>query len=127
MDYTIVKIIHQSAAALSISGFVARGLGAFAGAAWVRGRAARTLPHVVDSVLLLSAIAMLAMLGLNPLSAPWLMAKIGALVLSIALGMLALRASASQPLRVAAWIGAVATFGYIVSVAITKNPRGFFG
>jgi len=27
----------------------------------------------------------------------------------------------------AAWLTALAIFGYIVSVAITKNPAGYFG
>ncbi len=127
MDYAVVKTIHQAAVVLSIAGFVARGLGALAGAAWVRGRIAKTLPHAVDSVLLLSAVALAAMLGLRPLSSPWLMAKIGGLVLYIGLGVLALRPAAALPVRVAALAAAIATFGWIVSVAITRNPAGFFG
>ena len=127
MDYAIVKTIHQTAVAFSIVGFVARGVGVFAGAAWVRGRMAETLPHVVDTLLLLSAITLVVMLGLNPLSAPWLMAKIGGLVLYIALGMLALRPALALSLRAAAWVGAIATFAWIASVAISKNPAGFFG
>ena len=127
MDYAVVKTIHQTAVALSIVGFVARGVGVFAGAAWVRGRMAKTLPHVVDTLLLLSAITLVVMLGLNPLSAPWLMAKIGGLVLYIALGMLALRPALALSLRAAAWVGAIATFAWIASVAISKNPAGFFG
>jgi uncharacterized membrane protein SirB2 len=126
MDYAVVRTIHQTAVALSIGGFVARGLGTLARAAWVRGRMAKTLPHVVDTVLLLSAITLVAMLGLNPLSAPWLMAKIGGLVLYIGLGMLALRPGLPQPVRATAWTAAIATFGWIVSVAMTKNPAGFF-
>ena len=91
MDYAALKLLHQGAVALSITGFVARGLGSFAGAAWVRGRAARTLPHVVDTVLLLSALALAWMLRLTPGAAPWLAAKIVGLLLYIGLGMLALR------------------------------------
>ena len=126
MDYIAIKAIHQTAVALSFTGFFARGLGAIAGAAWVRSRAAKTLPHVVDSVLLLSALALVWRLGLDPLSAPWLMAKIGGLVVYIGLGMVALRPGCAAPVRMAAWLAALATFGYIVSVAITKNPAGVF-
>ena len=52
MDYATLRLVHQAAVMLSISGFIARGLAALAGAAWVRGRVARTLPHVIDTVLL---------------------------------------------------------------------------
>ena len=86
MDYVFVKTVHQGAVALSISGFFIRGLAALAGAGWVRGRAARTLPHIVDTVLLLSAVALAWMLRLSPLATPWLMAKIVGLLVYIALG-----------------------------------------
>lgn len=127
MDYFTVKTIHQTSVALSFVGFAARGAGALAGATWVRSRLAKTLPHVIDSVLLLSAIALAWQLQANPASTPWLLAKVVGLLVYIALGVVALRAGVSRPLRAVAWVGALITFGYIVSVAISKNPAGFFG
>lgn len=125
MDYLTLKTIHYSAVALSISGFLVRGLASLSGASWVRGRAARSLPHVVDTVLLLSAFGLAWMLSVNPLSIPWLLAKIIGLLVYIGLGMVALRPAFPKPLRAAAWLAALVTVGYIVSVAITKNPAGF--
>ncbi len=125
MDYLAVKTIHQAAVALSFGGFFVRGLAALLGARWVRRRAARTLPHVVDSVLLVSAIALAWSLRLDPTSTPWLAAKIIGLLVYIALGVVALRPGRSVGLRAAAWVTALVTFGYIVSVAMTKNPAGF--
>ncbi len=127
MDYTTLKTIHMTAAALSFAGFFARGIGALNGAAWVRSRAARSWPHAVDSVLLLSALGLAWMLRINPTAAPWLLAKIVALLVYIALGVLALRPGRPLALRAIAWVAALATFGYIVSVAITKRPAGFMG
>ena len=124
MDYLFVKSIHHGAVALSLAGFMTRGLASFMGARWVRGRAARSLPHVVDTVLLASAIALAWMLGLNPLSTPWLMAKIIGLLVYIGLGMVALRPTFSFKLRFAAWLAALAVFAYIVSVAVSKNVLG---
>jgi len=37
----------------------------------------------------------------------------------------ALRFGRTKGVRAAAWVLALLTFGYIVSVAITKDPRGF--
>ena len=124
MDHAAWKLLHQSAAALSISGFVARGLGSFAQAAWVRHRFARTAPHVVDTLLLLSALVMAWTLRATPSNAPWLVAKIAGLLLYIGLGMLALRPGRPLALRIAAWVAALAVFGWIVSVALTKQPLG---
>jgi len=125
MDYFLVKTVHQCAVALSFAGFFARGLGSLGGAQWVQGRAAKTLPHVVDSVLLLSALTLAWMLRLNPVDAPWLMAKIIGLLTYIGLGMVALKPTRPAGVRTAAWIAALATFGWIVSVALTKSPLGF--
>ncbi len=125
MDYATVKLVHQTAVTLSISGFFVRGAASLAGAAWVRGRTARTLPHVVDSVLLLSALVMAGMLRLTPDRAPWLLAKIIGLVVYVVLGVVALRPGRPPAVRATAWLAALAVAAWIVSVAITKSPLGF--
>ena len=125
MDYATVKLVHQAAVTLSIAGFFVRGAASFAGATWVRGRAARTLPHVVDSVLLLSALALAWMLRLTPGNAPWLLAKILGLVAYVALGVVALRPGRPRAVRATAFLGALLVVAWIVSVAITKRPLGF--
>lgn len=124
MDYASLKLIHQSAVTLSIAGFVARGAAALSGSAWVRSRAARTLPHLVDTVLLASAIALARMLRLNPLETPWLAAKIVGLLAYIGLGMVALKPTRPRPARLLAWIAALLCFAQIVAIAITKQPLG---
>lgn len=124
MDYFTVKLVHQSAVALSITGFFMRGAASLAGAQWVSGRAARTLPHLVDSVLLASALTLAWMLRLTPIEAPWLLAKIIGLLVYIGLGVVALKPGRPTALRAAAWLAALAVVGWIVSVAVTKNPFG---
>jgi uncharacterized membrane protein SirB2 len=126
MDYATLKLIHQAAVALSLAGFCARGAASLAGATWVASRPARTLPHIVDTVLLASAIGLAWMLQLNPLQAPWLLAKIVGLFIYIGLGMVALRPALPTRVRLVAWLGALGTVAWIVSVAITKQPAGLF-
>jgi uncharacterized membrane protein SirB2 len=124
MDYPLVKSIHLGAVALSGAGFFARGAASLAGAAWVRGRMARILPHVIDTVLLLSAVTLAWVMRLSPASTPWLAAKIAGLLVYIGLGVLALRPERPPAVRGAAFLGALATFAWIVSVAVTKQPLG---
>jgi uncharacterized membrane protein SirB2 len=124
--YLVVRTVHQSAVALSIAGFVVRGLLSLAGSRLAATPVAKTLPHLVDTVLLVSALALAWMLRLDPIQAPWLQAKIAGLVLYIALGSVALGRGGSRKLRAAAWIGALATVAWIASVAITKSPFGAF-
>lgn len=125
MDYVALKILHQSAVTLSVAGFFVRGIGSLRGAAWIRGRLAKTLPHVVDTVLLLSALTLAWSLRLTPGAAPWLTAKIIGLLVYIGLGMIALRQGRPVRQRALAWVAALLTFAWIVSVAISKNPVGF--
>jgi len=126
MNYLLLKTVHQTAVVLSIAGFFARGVGALNGARWVQGRVAKTLPHLIDTVLLASAVALAWMASLSPLTTPWLMAKIGGLVVYVALGSLALRPALPHAWRRAAWLAALGTVAYIVSVAVLKSPLGFF-
>ena len=126
MDYAVLKLVHQTAVALSISGFVARGVAALMDARWVRGRAARTLPHGVDTVLLASALGLAWELRLNPITTPWLLAKIVGLLLYIALGVVALRPGLPRAVRTVVLLAAVLCFAQIVAMALTKSPAGLW-
>lgn len=125
MEYLAIKHIHMGAVALSALGFSARGLASLTGAAWVQSRPAKVVPHVVDTVLLLSAIALAVTLPLNPANTPWLLAKVIGLVLYIGLGVVALKAHLSKPVRASAWVAALLVLGWMASVAVSKNPAGF--
>jgi uncharacterized membrane protein SirB2 len=120
-----LKLIHVSCAFMSIAGFALRGYWMLVDNALLQRRLAKVLPHIVDTLLLTSAILLLVTWRLSPLEAPWLSAKIIALLVYIALGMVALRFGQTRITRVSAYVAALVTAGYIVSVAYTKNPLGF--
>ncbi|MEZ5568451.1 MAG: SirB2 family protein [Halioglobus sp.] len=119
-------IIHVTCAVLSVAGFALRGYWLLQASPLAGHRMTRTLPHVIDTLLLFSAVAMLVSWRLSPMGTPWLLAKICALLLYIALGMLAFRFARSQRTRLVAWLMALVTAAYIVSVALSKNPWGFW-
>ena len=120
-----LKLVHVSCAVLSIAGFAVRGAWAISDHPWRRHPVTRTLPHLVDTLLLGSAIGMLIVWGVSPLAADWLIAKIVALLVYIALGMMVMRFAHRRPLQLLAYAGALATATYIVAVACTHSPRGF--
>jgi len=125
MDYLQIKFIHLSAVVLSGLGFFVRGVASLQGAAWVKTRVAKTVPHVVDTVLLLTALTMLWQTGFALASLPWLQVKIIGLLAYILLGMVALRPRYALSTRLAAFVAAVLTFSWMVSVAVTKDARGY--
>ncbi len=122
MDYAGLKLTHVGCAAISYALFVVRGIWMMRGSALLRQPWVRTGPHVVDTVLLASAIAMAIISGQYPLAEPWLTVKVIALVLYIALGMVALKHGRTKGARITAWIVAQAVFAYIVVAAVTRNP-----
>jgi len=107
---------------LSLAIFLARVGGRLAGSQWIAKRSVRIARNVVDTVLLASAIALAFVIGVSPVSAPWLAAKIIALVVYMVLGVIAMRLARTPLQRVAAALAALLVFGYIAGVAVTKDP-----
>jgi uncharacterized membrane protein SirB2 len=79
----------------------------------------RISPHCVDSVLLVSAIALAWQLGYTPTNSPWLAAKIVALLAYTAPGMTAFGIGGTRTMRLVAYLAAQLVFFYIVATAIT--------
>ncbi len=104
-------------AAVSIAGFVLRGFWAWRSPALLAHRPVKILPHLVDTVLLISAVALLVAYGWNPLAQPWLVAKIALLLVYIVLGLVVLKPWFGPGVRVPAFLGAVAVFTWIAAIA----------
>ena len=125
MDYATLKSLHLTTIALSLALFVLRGLWMIAESPRLQARWTRIVPHVNDTVLLVSGISLAYTLGLSPLEHGWLAAKIVALLAYIVLGTIALKRGKTRGQRIAAWIAALLVFGYMVAVAVAHNPLPF--
>lgn len=125
MSYTLLKLIHVSSVILSYLLFLTRGIWMIRASAQLQQRWVKIMPHVIDTVLLVSAIMLAVLIQQNPLVNFWLTAKIVGLLVYIGLGMVALRFGKTRAVKISAWIMAQITFIYIVLVALTKNPTIF--
>ena len=123
--YLSLKFVHTTLAALAIAGFLLRGYWHYSGSRLVERRLTKVLPHAVDAVFLLTGIALTAMLHLNPLQHPWLLAKFAGLGAYIGFGMLAFRFGRSAGVRLVAFVAAVAAFAYVVGAALSKSPMSW--
>jgi uncharacterized membrane protein SirB2 len=126
LDYATIKTVHTGAAALSFSLFALRGAWMLRAPERLRQRWVRIVPHVIDTLLLASALWLAWQIGAEG-TRGWLWAKVIALVAYIALGSLALKRGRTRNMRIAAFAAALVAFAYIVSVALTKSPLGFVG
>lgn len=125
--YILLKYLHVSCVALSGGGFVLRGAWMMRASPLLARRWMRITPHVLDTVLLASAIALSLLIGQYPLVDSWLTAKVLGLLAYMALGTIALRRGRTRAVRIAAFCGALLVFAYIVAVAMTKSVLPYVG
>ena len=121
-----VKTIHIAFVVLSFAGFFIRGIWMLRDSTLLQQRWVKIAPQVVDTVLLVSAVVLAVQLRFSPMEQPWLMAKIIALVIYIAVGLVAMRFGRSKGIRLSAWLLGLFIFMYIVSVAMSKSALGWF-
>jgi uncharacterized membrane protein SirB2 len=124
--YLVLRNVHIACALVSITLFVLRGSLMLANSAWQQNVVLRYLPHAVDTVLLTSALMLTTVIHQYPFAAGWLTAKIALLIVYIVLGSIALRRGRSRRVRAWAFIAALATVAFLVTVARAHHPLGIF-
>ena len=80
--------------------------------------------QAIDTALLAAAIALLVILGLDPLTTPWIATKLVLLAAYIVLGIFALRLARTRVGKAVAFVGALACYLAIFTVARTHDPLG---
>ena len=126
MLYLIVKQVHVASVLLSFALFLFRGGLMFAESKWQKNLFVRVVPHVVDTVLLTTALWLMSMLRQYPFVHHWLSVKVILLALYIVLGNLALKRGRTKRERGVFFVLAVLVFLCIVSVARAHHPLGMF-
>ncbi|MCY7388623.1 MAG: SirB2 family protein [Burkholderiales bacterium] len=125
MDYTSIKHLHMALAALSGSLFLLRGIWMLRESSQLAQRWVRIVPHVVDTLLLASALTMVIWSEQYPFVQSWLTAKVLALIVYIGLGAIALKYGKTRTVRVCALVSALTVILYIAAVAVTKRALVF--
>jgi len=118
----LIKIIHLTAVVLTIVGFITRGILLLRQSPLMKTVWVKKMPHIVDTVLLLSGITLAWVTHQNPVEQPWLATKLSALLLYIGLGLIAFRFAKTKGVQLVSWLAAIVVFFFMVSVAMTKNP-----
>jgi uncharacterized membrane protein SirB2 len=125
MSYLALKHIHVTCVLLSGLGFCLRGYWMARESPWRQHRLAGVLPHLVDTLLLGSALSMAWMSNQYPFAQDWLTAKFFALLVYIVLGTVALKRGKNRRVRLWCLGGALLAYFYIVSVAVTRQVFPF--
>lgn len=120
-DYLLVKHLHIATAAVSIAFFLLRAVWMLTESPLLQRRWVRVLPHLNDSLLLVFALIMVVQSRQYPFAAPWLTAKVLALLVYIVTGAMALRYARTPAARRRWLVLALASVAYIVAVALTRD------
>lgn len=124
--YALVKAVHISAVSISITLFISRVYWLLARPELLKNRILKYLPHIVDAVLLFSALLLLLASNIYPgTENPWLIAKIIAMLLYILSGMFLFRVAKGRITILYTLILSILIYLYIVHTAIFKTINPF--
>lgn len=115
----------MSTVLVSISLFIIRGFWVLQNSKRMNKKWVKIIPHVNDTILLISAIFLSIGLNQYPFTHNWLTAKFVALIVYIVLGMFALKHAKEKKNKVIFFVLALITFSYIVMVAMTRSANWF--
>lgn len=125
MSYAALKHAHMLFVALSLLMFVLRGMMMMADSGLLQKKFFRIAPHIIDTLLLVSAIALTFSINQYPFVHSWLTAKVIALFVYIGLGTIAIKRGSSKQAKIIAFFASIVVFMYIAAVAKTHNPLPF--
>jgi uncharacterized membrane protein SirB2 len=122
MSYLALKHLHVTCVILSGLGFCLRGWWMASNSPRLQARLTRILPHVIDTLLLASALTLAWRSSQYPFIHTWLTAKLLGLLTYIACGAMALKRAPTRSARLRYLALALLAYAYIVGVALTRNP-----
>jgi uncharacterized membrane protein SirB2 len=117
---TTLKLAHIGLALISIAGFSGRALTMVFKPALLNFKPVKILPHIVDTLLLVTGVTLAWQFGFNPIHHPWLLTKLVLLVAYIFLGAYGLRYASTLKARISCCLLALAAVATIVYLARFK-------
>jgi uncharacterized membrane protein SirB2 len=119
----MIKHLHLTFVLLSICSFVGRVILSEIRPSFLKMKAMKIAPHVIDTLLLVSGITLVFQGQWLSAEYGWIIGKIVALFGYVGFGVMTMRSQGSN--RWMAFTGAIACFIYIGIVAVTKNAFFF--
>ncbi|MGF1683656.1 SirB2 family protein [Photobacterium minamisatsumaniensis] len=121
--YTAVKHLHMIAIALSVLLFVVRYFLMMANSTLNEKKFLKITPHVVDTVMLLSGVALILITGFMPFTeaGSWLTQKLSCVLAYIALGFFTLKIGSNKVFKTFAFLGSLGWVMAAANIAMTKS------
>ncbi len=122
--YHALKHTHLLFLALSVFLFVVRFGLLMAKSQWLEKKWLKVVPHLIDTALLTTGIALIGITGFMPFTehSMWMTEKLACVLAYFALGFVALRYSHGILFKLFAFLGALGWLYVAAKLAITKTP-----
>jgi uncharacterized membrane protein SirB2 len=124
--YLTLRHAHIGLAILSVSLFTLRGCLMLAQSPNVHSAWLKYPSYLIDTLLLTLALMLMTVIHQYPFVTGWLTMKVTLLVVYVLLGSIALRRGRTRRIRIAAFVAALLTAGFLVTVARAHHPFGIF-
>ena len=111
---------------ISITFFMVRGFWVFNNAEMMNKKWVKIVPHINDTILLVTAIMLAVGIQQYPFTQDWLTAKFIALLLYIVFGTLALKRAKKTKNKMIFFILSLLMFSYIIGGALTRSAGWFY-
>lgn len=120
--YFAVKHIHLTAIAVSVVLLLLRFVWSLKNSDMLVKKWVKVVPHVVDTLLLVSALTLCVMIAQYPFVHGWVTEKVIGVVVYIFLGLIALKKAKTVMAKSGAMLAALVVLMMIAKVAVTKQP-----
>lgn len=117
MSAVTLKLIHVVCVFLTFVSYSLRGFWMITDSPLLRHKVTRILPHVIDTALFISGLWLAVVVYGEFYRHTWLLVKLGAVVVYIVLGGVAIKYGKTRTVRVIALILGWCVFFYIVALA----------
>ena len=118
--------LHVFCVVLTGSFFIVRGIWMLVDSRLLENKPVKVVPHIIDTLILVSAISLTLQIQQYPITDNWLTVKLLAPVIYTLLGIFAVRRGKTKTRRLAFFITALLTYGFIISVTLSSHPAGIF-
>ncbi len=122
--YLALKHTHLALVTISVTFFVLRFFWLMRDSDMLKKKWVKVSPHMIDTFLLLSGVALIVMTGFSPFNphVVWMSEKLICILIYIVLGFVALHYGRGTPLKVFAFLAALGWVFVAGKLAITKMP-----
>lgn len=115
----MIKLIHIVIIFTAFIGFIARFTFSFLKPDILQNKAMKIIPHVIDTILLLSGLTLVIQGNWIDGEYGWIVSKLVLLLGYIVFGVMAMRCKGAK--RWVAFVAAIACFVYIFVIAVSKH------